>query len=465
MNYFFFLHIITDLFAAGRSDVKVFLFLFAILLLAVVNIIAWRKKIAVETPVARKFPLKNIFFIVSTAIFLLGLGVTFYFYKMLAVPANYVLSAIGERDISTTHFFHTHVLKFPFGLVSSFFPTQLRLALETKADFGFAYLNILPTWVGWVGLAGCLTVSILGIWLLFDFVGKNKKRFGLQILFAIALLSFLKNIFDGGLLNSEAIPAFLILLVMCYGYAPKSFRGWIFPVALSLVTPIAVIIAYPFGAISHTQVSVYLEHVFGMELVYFGWFFLAERGASRFRVFGATAVLLLGICFLVPVFVSTEGDISYDTTSIAYQNVYLGTYDASAPGRFLEKIGDLYFYDIATTSPVTIGNIAKETGDPTNRFPISFDNVVCDNWRVNATSTLFVVSKEPLVKPAATHSLANISDIHLFGQKNGWNYYAVTFDYFICIPRIVDVESELLILAGGIHTVEAFPVNNFVVTY
>ena len=330
MNYFFFLHIITDLFAAGRSDVKVFLFLFAILLLVAVNIIVRRKKIAVETPAAEKFCLENTFFGVSTAIFLFGLSVTFYFYKMLAVPASYVLSAVGERDISTTHFFHTHVLKFPFGLVSSFFPTQIRLALETKADFGFAFLNVLPTWVGWVGLVGCIIVSVLGIWLLFDFVGKNKKKFGLQILFAIALLSFLKNIFDGGLLNSEAIPSFIILLVICYGFAPKNYKGWLFPVTLSLITPIAVLIAYPYGAINHTQVSVYLEHTFGLELVYFGWFLLVEKSASRFKILGAIVVLLAGICFLVPVLISTEGDISYDTTSIAYQNVYLGTYDQTA---------------------------------------------------------------------------------------------------------------------------------------
>ena len=465
MNYFFFLHIITDLFAAGRSDVKVFLFLFVVLLLVAVNIIVRYKKIAVETPEPERFCLKNTFFIVSTAIFLFGLGVTFYLYNFLNVPASYVLSVIGERDISTTHFFHTHVLKFPFGLVSSFFPTQLRLALETKADFGFAFLNILPAWIGWVGLAGCVAVSVLGIWLLFDFVGKNKKRFGLQILFAVALLSFLKNIFDGGLLNSEAIPAFMILLVICYGYAPKSFKRWVFPVLLFLITPVAVIIAYPFGAINHTQAPAYLEHVFGLELVYFGWFLFSEKRASRFHYVGAGAVLIIGLCFLVPVIVSTEGDVSYDTTSIAYQNVYLGTYDSTAPGRFIEKIGDLYFYDISTTSPLTIGNIAKETGDPTNRFPISFGESGCNLSGVVASSTLLVASEELLTKPSKTYNLADISNIRLLGQKNGWNYYAVTFDYFLCIPRIIDTESELLILAGGIHAVEAFPVNSFVITY
>lgn len=465
MNYFFFIHIITDLFAAGRSDVKVFLFLFAILLLIVVNMIVRRKKIAAETEPTKKSSLKDIFFGVSAALFLFGLGVTFYLYNLLGLPPNFVLSAVGERDISTTHFFHTHVLKFPFGLASSFFPSQLRLALETKADFGFAFLNILPIWVGWVGLVGCAIVSVLGIWLLFDFVGKNKKRFGLQILFAIALLSFLKNIFDGGLLNSEAIPAFLILLIMCYGYAPKSFKRWIFPVLLSLITPVAVLIAYPFGAINHAQVSAYLEHVFGLELVYFGWFLLAEKNASRFRSVGAITVLVIGIGFLVPIMAVTDGDISYDTTSIAYQNVYLGTYDKTAPGRFIENIGDLYFYRIATTSPVTIGNIAKETGDPTNRFPISFDYSGCDILNVVASTTLLVASEEPLVKPAKTYDLANISSIKPLGQKNGWDYYAVTFSYFPCIPRIIDTESELLILAGGTHAVEIFPIDSFTVIY
>jgi len=465
MNYFFFLHIVTDLFAAGRSDVKVFLFLFAILLLFVVNILVRTRKKSADSAARRTFPLKNVFFSVSTAIFLFGLCVTFYFYSFLDVSSNFVLSAIGERDISTTHFFHTHVLKFPFGLVSSFFPTQVRLALETRADFGFAFLNILPSWVGLVGLVGCLVVSVLGIWLLFDFVGKNKKRFGLQILFAIALLSLLKNIFDGGLLNSEAIPAFLILIVMCYGYRPESFKSWIFPTALVLVTPIAVAIAYPFGAINHAQTPTYLEHVFGLELVYFGWFLLAEKAASRFRYVGAGIVLLIGICFLVPVIVLTEGDISYATKSIAYEQTYLGTYDQNAPGIFLEKIGDLYFYNIATSSSVSVGNIAKETGDPTNRFPISFGDVVCATWHVTSSSTLFVISKEPLVDSAEKHNLANISSIRLLSQKNGWNYYAVSFDYFPCIPRLVDTESELLIEAGGIHSIIAFPINNFVVTY
>ena len=463
MRYIFFLHFVTDWFALGRSSVKIFLVTLSLVVLFVANIFARKQKTFFWDKWFEKISFKNIFFGVSGAIFIFGMAVTFYYYRLLNISFRYLPMAIGERNISMTHFFHTHVLKFSFGLVSTILPEGLRLFLENKTDFGFAFFGILPPWVGVVGFVACIAVGVLGIFLIFDFAREHKKSISLQILFAIVLISSLKNMFDGGLLNSETIPALTILWVLCFGYSLKKSWKTITPIALQFVPIIAVIVAYPLGAINLIDIPQYIERFYGLELIFFGWVFFTEKGALKKYI--AAALIVIGLYFIAPAFLLSATDISYAETQISGQQVYFVTFSDTAPGTLVEKINDLSFYKFEATSSMTIADLAAEVGDNTSYGPVKIDTADCAAPNIYSAQDFPVLSKEKLTRVYFAHKLANIASLNLLGEENGWYRYIAKIVTNPCAPDLLGVTGALLEEAGGKNIVILDSIKGSSITY
>ncbi|MDE1874784.1 MAG: hypothetical protein KGH68_01825, partial [Patescibacteria group bacterium] len=400
-------------------------------------------------------PVRKIFFGALFILFTFGFAVTIWLYADLGVPAGRLLMAIGERDISVSHFFHTHVLKYSFGVLAPFLSAPLRLTLEARADFGAAFVGILPTWIGWTGFLGFIILIPSGIAVVIDFVKAHKRRFWIQALFIVVLLSATKNAFDGGLLEAEAMPALAFLWILIFRASTDStaqrYRRLV-PCILLALPFVAALIGIWAGAIAPKDALTYVEHVSGFIFIYGAWLALSTRQRAPAL---AVACLIVGAFAFIPITSLNVGRLSYASEPIAYHQAYLGTYDPSAGerfGTFVEKIGGISIYDIATSAPLSVGDVLRATGDVDSHDPVAFQTALCAGAAIEPISML-VASKEPLVKPVAVHRFGNVSRVTFLSAQNGWSYYSVLLEFYPCAPRRLDLERELIQEAGARHAV------------
>ncbi|HVU06538.1 MAG TPA: hypothetical protein VHE10_02010 [Candidatus Paceibacterota bacterium] len=437
MDFVFILHAIANAFASGRSVIKVVLLAVAVLI-AIGARLYYRRREG-EKGAAAGIP-ERIFFWALGASFLLGAVVTWYAYVTFGAGPDRVIVAIAERDISTTQPFHSHVMKAAFGAIAGLVPEHTRLAWENSADFGYAYAKTLPPWIGFAGFADCAALVSLAIWLFVRFAARE-RRLSLVILFAVALVSALKNVFDGGATNHEAIPATIVLGLLVFGTRPKKALLGLAILPLGFALAGVCFSGMPLGGAAE-----YLRHAFGLMLIYICWFALSE---DRVPKVPAIIGLIAGVLSLASLFGLGARDAQYAATPISYIQTFIGTYGDTELGQSYERIGSLSIRSFATTSSLTIGGLASLIGEGTAYSPISIRTKSCEFKNATARVSLEAVSRFDLAKPAVVHKLARIDSLIFRGESDGWKRYDADVSFSECVPRSLTVIAELFHEAGA----------------
>lgn len=441
------LHPIADIFASGRSPVKIFLLIAGLVVaLAIVRNRKSKPKISLKKP-SRIYAA---FFVALGIAFAGNLFATGHAYSALGLGPGRLIVAVAERDISVTHYFHSHILKSAFGVLSGYLPAHTRLALEWGTDFGYSYGLMFP-WIGYIGLVILVALVGLAVMALIRFI-QGKPRIGAAVLSAVALVAVLKNVFDGGFLDHETIPALIVLGLLFYGEG-KGFHGWAVPLALALIPFVAISVGLATGALAMAGALEYIRHSYGLLFIYIGWFHLSLPGPRRKGPFGSIALIIAGVLCMLPVVRLSFDGVFYAQTNLSGQEAYVATYTPAYRGEgehsFIEKIGNLSIFRVATSAPLTIGDIATRSHDPVSYYPVSLQTVACARHDAGYESSFLVLSREPLSNTSMSHRFANVIMINFVAKKDGWNRYEASVRLSDCAPRALTIIAELFKEAGG----------------
>ncbi|MDB5259603.1 MAG: hypothetical protein JWO73_811 [Candidatus Taylorbacteria bacterium] len=429
-------HGFVNTFASGRSTIKLFLFVAILLLFACWNLLIRKNNFSFSEKI-RTWTL-NAFWISIFGGFAWGIFGTFCLYSELSLPLRDTLLIMSRHSISTTQFFHTHVMKIAAGFLANLFSVS-----SLNADLGTAFLNFLPSYFTVISVAFFFAVSISGISVLFVLWEKNRHSLLKQLLSLILVFSVVKNVVDGGFLNYEAIPALITLWIIAYGTSWKRSSAVMITLAMSIF--LFAFWGCSIGLLDIAGFAKYLKHSFTLFALYIGIFGLSEQGlAKRLPILlcsiGALGVIYTGIY-------SSVDDLSYTRMSISGTTAYLGTYSKSFKGTKIDQVGELSLYKIQAKEPLVVDDILKEGGDNSTYFPVSIEwNTCFPQKEIRRTADL--ISLEPISISKITHESMRIDSARLIARDGRFYRYSVTFSVAGCLPRPLNFLHEILRESG-----------------
>ncbi len=181
-------HSIVDIFAGGRSTVKLNLYLFYTLFLCVLFLIV--QKFNFKIPKIQNFYILGL--IIST--FAYNLLLIYIFFKKFDFKLNSFVITFHNGEISSTTLLHNHLMKGFNALILGPFG----LANNENVDTGFAFIGLIHNI--WFLIGGAMVV-LCSILLIIKFLELNKIYYGQQhkwqslyiIIFSIITFSLIKK--------------------------------------------------------------------------------------------------------------------------------------------------------------------------------------------------------------------------------------------------------------------------------
>ena len=190
------IHSFVNIFAGGRSEAKVFLFLIYLVTLFVIYKIITNKK-----------PLKNLdwkwFGCGLLSLYLYGLFLQIAYTKILGVKVTDFIITGNNGELSSSTLSHTHVAKGFIGVILS----KLGYADLSKVDAGGAYIGLIPNILFYIGSVLLILVLVQALYYFassyyskINYLNIRQKLF-LIIGYGILSFSIIKTAIDGGLFN------------------------------------------------------------------------------------------------------------------------------------------------------------------------------------------------------------------------------------------------------------------------
>ena len=205
------LHFFVNIFAGGRSSVKIILFF---LFFAVVAGIFFEKKNFLKLNGKK---VNNLFWISIGILYSYSLFLYLYFFYRVALPLREYVLVMANGEISSSVWYHSHVMKGVVGIILHYFGVN---TLE-NIDAGGAYLGFINNWFfifGFIALCLALISTFLYLFYLKSKIQDKTihQKIILSVIYAIGLFSFLKTAIDGGIFHSDAIVSLAVILFTNY---------------------------------------------------------------------------------------------------------------------------------------------------------------------------------------------------------------------------------------------------------
>lgn len=424
--FFLFIKSFINIFAAGISDAKAFLFL--IFAASVFMYFLWLK----YKKRSRSLFTKNYFLLSSGILYLYGLFLSLYLFLFYKIPlGNYILVG-GFGEISTTVFFHNHLLK---GSLGQFFHYLGKLNF-INMDAGGAYIGLLPEIFFGIGfvLIVAVILQIIPFFhsLYVSLYGKKKRQKFFSVLgFAIAVFSLVKTAIDGGLLSAEAILSFIFLILLTQQKRVIDKKSFHYTVLFC-----SVVLVVSFFLLRTT--------LYSAELISF---------AAIFPLYG---VILYGIKDNIKI-----------TFLISFMLVFIcGWWLFSSSDRALHNYANLQlsegteyiWFDLEDTtvkkslteSNMTILDLSQDLNKNISYYGISVPGRTCNN-EFSYKRFFTVVSPHKYIQEDVSSSYYDISMSHQEKDIYGWWKTELVFSPSDCVPEYLSVINSLLI-KGGLDT-------------
>jgi hypothetical protein len=428
-------HAFINIFAGGRSEVKTWLFLAYLSSLIIATLLIRR----------RRFPTVKIFRDIFAAT--IGVGLLLNLFGFALFITNYGLK-INDRitvfaggEVSSNSLAHVHIMKGSIGLILS----GIGLSSFENMDGGQAYLGLMPQWLLWCGVA-MMVMALISLWLYYIFVRtRDESKVGFASIMAFALVSFclIKNMFDGGPLNPEAVIGVAFLIVMLYPHRMTR----IFSIALVLGYVLGVIILSPFGS-AHLLDFDFNETLHGIfRMMAFALVMLPLYRREMIGRWDRPGVLLviLAITFL---FIPLSRDlqiIRYRTTSIDFRDwAILGIYDNIDDAEFehIGRVGDLNYYEVKPEKAITAGEIIDRYRLLDNYYPLSFPYRNCFPRGLERIYEFDLLTPDELNFEGWHNTSVRFLKVELIGEDKGINRYSINLAIRPCLTRPVNVVQE-----------------------
>lgn len=442
-----FLHAVVNLFAGGRTPFKAFFFLVYLLFLVI---------LMTTSSYGKSKSISALFKIVIFLIFILAY--LFNLYSFLLFSNQYHLRltdsviVFNEVELSSTSLLHNHVLKGVTGLL-----LKLTGIKEIEnLDGGMVFIDFMPPFIFYIGIFMLIFLLLLVFWLYYQTIhhyNSIKTKLTYTLIYGILTYSLLKNFLDGGIFNYEAIVSLGFLMTILFF---QKRVGSYFPVILISLYLLANLLFFHLHLFTNyaTQTEGLVNNVW-VTLSYSGLTVILIYYLKKGRLdrLGVLSTILVGCLLFYPIFRDLS-ILKYRATVIKdEQTAIVGIYTSPNDSRYryLDAVGELYFYEISSATPVTAGEIINQFHLLDNFYPISFPWQNCLPHGLWDQYSFELISLEKFNPQNTKENIIQIDKFQELSKNKGIYEYAVSLSIKPCYPRLMNIVQEFLKKQGLRH--------------
>lgn len=435
-------HFVINIFASGRSEIKVYLFLiYCISLFALYFLYPYFKK-----PVR---PHLILLYASLSFIFIVGIVLQIKLTSDLGVGITDSVIVYRNNELSTSALSHVHVMKGSMGIILSLFGNGVYRSL----DGGTAYLGLFPSILYIAGVAALL-LAIIGFFFLYlHTCNKFPERSKLLYIFTFSIFSFsiVKNSIDGGLLNGETIPALIgLYLITRQKSKEQSFAPFLYLCMLAIVLPLLQLAEIPgisvltlprFIAMTSLVVLLSYFNIFTKRNIFVSCIILLASLYGIYRGTELNRVILmyadLELKAGTQVFVYTKENILHNTLRKEF------------------AIGELNVYEGVLDTKTTILDLAGLAKTPTNFYPVAVPELTCSLEEQNIPGEFVVHLKKDLSDDQKadilndTHTFFRVTKIvEQTNTNTSYFSYKIYISRNPCSTRLLELIEQFFIKHG-----------------
>jgi hypothetical protein len=430
-----------NIFAGGRSDVKILLFAFYTALLLGITLVSRTKYQSGRI---------ILIWIASLSTVLYGAGLLNFLYFNCSYGIGWKNFAVifNNGEISSNMLFHNHVFKGSLGLLLNVF----HKGVQENTDTGLAFMHLLPSSV-YGGVLVCMfAILVLFVWYFVTarptFLASKSYLFSLA--YAIFTFSLMKNVFDGGLLNKETpVAAAGLMLLIFYD---KAWARWVSG-GIILFYVASCFVAWRIGALTSAQFFYFIRYLFVYTVLAgeFIFWLHSQMDLSKKLFFLAVGMAVIsGSVYWEVKLIHREGNIQIQDSNPAIIGL---NENISDPDFTLNQMmGNYHLYTYSPSNSVSVSAIWKRFKLLDNLEPVLVKGKSCPAVSTTDKISFIMISPQNLsegeraVSPGSMAALLSVQNLgssrHSWEQS--WNQYRVTLLVDSCAPRVLNIIEGLM---------------------
>jgi hypothetical protein len=361
---------------------------------------------------------------------------------------DYVLT-FNNNELSSTMLLHNHLMKG----VNALFMGWFGAARQENADAGLAFIGLLPSAWYWVGMILFVVSAVFVILKFIEIYELQTKWRSLYILvYSMISFSMLKNMLDGGIMNTEApiaISAFILILLL--GRNQKSEKKisyfWSLTPLVSFLIAIFILKQNHLISIAYFYTTVYAGALFiTIAATFIYWQFVSKR----FSWIGLGMIVVMLVLVYSPLsgaagtYINSRRVIGSDGGFVAlYQQPHYGN-GTERDWKNLEKIKDIDIYEVHPEQPTKINELLLSNRLLANLLPINLPGITCNTSNGHSKIDFTLVTQKELPDGQTQHRFANLSEVELISSKKGLYKYRASVLLDACAPRPLNLVQEVI---------------------
>ena len=418
-----FFHSFVNIFAGGRSEIKVLLFVFYLSTLISIYFL-FKKKINYKN----NLKWLGIFTIISYAY---GLLIQLYFVYLNGFSLSDFVLTGNNDEISSSTLWHTHLAKGFFGQLFSLFG---KLKLENM-DGGGAYIGIFPPWVFLIGTILFFALFFQVILYFsgpFKFFLKDKnKRQKLFLILGYAILSFsiLKGTIDGGIFSASSIISLFFVLFFILKEKIKNIEKYYYFFIFISIFLCAVSLYLNFLPYGN---GLFVSSIATLTMLFTILLYLTEEKIKW------TMIVSMFILFACSWWVSGSRDFQ----------IYQYSKEKIRPGvDFLIYNQNLNKVEIKKIenekSSKSIGKLAKELNKNITYYPVAVPGLTCESKKMPQVASAVLVTDSFPSFSSLKEDFINIQKENHYFKKGKWHTKIMIY-MNPCMPEPASVLNGIL---------------------
>ncbi len=440
------IHTLVDVFAGGRSSVKVDLFFVYVILLSTIALVLGKGEILSQLKIRNFWVLLSVLatFTYSTALMIV-------FYRHWGLDISDFVVVLHNGEVTSTMLLHNHIMKGFNGWVLHWFG----MAGQENLDAGYSLLHLLPNTYY---LVGGVFFAVAAVFLILKFVELYKKQQGHNLLFIVLYstvsFSLLKNMLDGGVLNRETPLALAGLCFILLWTTPAKFKD-IYKVLAWSFSPLAVYLGVILILWQAKLIAIYIFTatifpmiLFVVLLLTLAWWWVMGFNAKS-RV-GAVLLLCSIVSFYFPISNSVETYLG-SRRVLSSEGAFVALYKnpevqpaQQSTWVAQEQFNNLTVYQFLPIQPARINEVLTSNNLVPNYKPITIPGYNCLPVLGTRSLSFTVSSPNQMNTSPTTGRFGRLSMIKELPKVNKLYQYRVTVDFSACTPRILNIVQELL---------------------
>lgn len=429
-------HFFINIFAGGRSTIKIGLF---ILFFICIAIIFYIKKDLIKENFKK---INDLFWINIGLLYLWSFFLYLYFIDKYSLPFSKYVFTMANGEISSNVWYHSHLMKGVLAIILNLFGLN---TLENM-DAGGAYIDLVPNILFIIGFFILCTTLILTYLYLLEIKLKIQEKTKYQkiillLIYSISLFSLIKTAIDGGIFHPDAILSVATLLFTNYILDKKDKLKTLFTPQKEAIFILILILISVVLIFTDTSYQVLMSYTYVLLITTLLFLYL-KLDITKYLI----------VLFLTFSFFASDLDrsiLNYENLKIKKgEEVHVFSYKQPSGIFKIKKqidIGKGAFYIVSAEKETTVKELSKNTGSIPNMIPIAIPWQSCFSKGIKDTYYFNIYTEnilpENLFQEKYILKYSKLKEIKL---KNGWYDTAINVQTNPCTPRVLNILDETL---------------------